>query len=76
MRERCNQSTLDSAAGPSGPSAFKLSRIHAEGWKAAGKLSAGECDDLSLQKMRALNPYASEPAKSHWLRGFADALGS
>jgi hypothetical protein len=57
-------------------SAFKLSRIFAEGWNAAHKLSGGECDRLSLRAMSALNPYRDEPGRSRWVEGFTEALGN
>lgn len=56
--------------------AFLLSRIYAEGWNAANRLSAKESDDLNLWKVAALNPYANEPERSRWSDGFAKALGA
>jgi hypothetical protein len=58
-----------------GSAAFKLSRIFAEGWNAASKLSAAESDGLDLWRVAALNPYVAEPEKSRWSEGFAGALG-
>jgi hypothetical protein len=58
-----------------GNTAFKLSRIYAEGWNAANRLSANESDDFELWRVAALNPYVIEPERSRWSEGFAKALG-
>ncbi len=50
--------------------AFRLSRIYAEGWNTASKLSSSQCEDLDLGRMAALNPYAIEPKKARWSEGF------
>ena len=50
--------------------AFRLSRIYAEGWNTASKLSSRPCEDLDLGRMAALNPYAIEPEKARWSEGF------
>ena len=55
--------------------AFRLSRIYAEGWNAANKLSSEERDNLDLERMAILNPYLSEADRSRWTQGFAKALG-
>ena len=55
-------------------SAFELSRIFAEGWNAAHKLSGGECDRLGLRVMTALNPHREERGRSRWMEGFTKAL--
>ena len=44
-----------------GLSAFRNSRIYAEGWNAARKTQ----DALA-------NPYGDEPQKSRWLKGFTE----
>ncbi|HEV2560793.1 MAG TPA: hypothetical protein VGT78_01505 [Rhizomicrobium sp.] len=51
---------------------FQLSRIFAEGWNAAGKLSAEEAADPA--RLTALNPYVADPEKTRWNEGFAKAL--
>ncbi len=56
--------------------AFRLSRIYAEGWNKAQRLSATEADNLDMQRAAALNPYASEPERSRWSEGFAKAMGT
>jgi hypothetical protein len=53
---------------------FLLSRVFAEGWNAANKLSASECDDLDPERLAALNPYAADPQRASWSKGFAKAL--
>jgi hypothetical protein len=59
-----------------GNAAFKLSRIYAEGWNAANRLSANETENLELWRVAALNPYVIEPERSRWSEGFAKALGN
>jgi hypothetical protein len=53
------------------PSAFRLSRIHAEGWAAGRKLPA--VDALQLEEIAARNPYAAEPERTRWRDGFVGA---
>jgi len=55
--------------------AFTLSRVYAEGWNAAKKLTASECDDLDPKSMAALNPYGTDVKRQRWSDGFAKALG-
>jgi hypothetical protein len=57
-----------------GGKTFKLSRIFAEGWNAASRLSAEESDDLDSRGVAALNPYVAEPERSRWSEGFVKAL--
>jgi len=57
-----------------GGKTFKLSRIFAEGWNAASRMSAEESDSLNARDIAALNPYATEPERSRWSEGFAKAL--
>jgi hypothetical protein len=59
-----------------GNTAFKLSRIYAEGWNAANSLSANDRDGLELWRVAALNPYVIEPERSRWSEGFTKALGN
>ncbi len=54
--------------------AFRLSRVFAEGWNAANDMSANDSDGLDLHRIAALNPYADEPERSRWSEGFAKAL--
>jgi hypothetical protein len=54
---------------------FRLSRIYAEGWRAASNLSVDECDGLDSGRIALLNPYAADPARSRWSEGFARAIG-
>jgi hypothetical protein len=54
--------------------AFRLSRIYAEGWNAARKLSPHEGDDMDMWRVSALNPYAAEPERTRWSEGFVKAI--
>jgi hypothetical protein len=45
---------------------FRLSRIYAQGWNTARAAGAPDRGD-------GANPYASEPERSRWNAGFADA---
>lgn len=56
--------------------AFRLSRIFAEGWNKARELSAKESDDVNPSGVAALNPYQAEPERSRWSEGFAKAIGN
>jgi len=52
-------------------SAFRRSRIYAQGWNAArGPRTSG------AQPKEAVNPYPSDPEKSLWDNGHANALRS
>ncbi len=53
------------------PSAFRLSRIQAEGWNAARKFLI---DDIDEAKIIALNPYREPAEKARWHTGFTGAL--
>jgi hypothetical protein len=55
---------------------FRLSRIHAKGWNAAGKLTADEAASMDDESAAALNPYASETDRARWSEGFLKALGT
>ena len=59
-----------------GGASFRLSRIYAEGWNAASKLSASESEGMDSLRVAALNPYITEPERSRWSDGFSKALGS
>jgi hypothetical protein len=52
-------------------SAFRHSRIYAQGWNAARGPRTG-----SMQHKYTVNPYASEPERSRWDEGYANALRS
>jgi hypothetical protein len=55
---------------------FRLSRIYAKGWNAAGRLTADEAAGLDDKSVAALNPYASEADRVRWSEGFLKALGT
>ncbi len=52
-------------------SAFRRSRIYAQGWKAAREPRIGEALTQDV-----INPYPSEPEKSRWDSGYANGLRS
>ena len=54
-----------------GAASFRLSRVYAQGWNAARQLSANTRADATA--MAALNPYTSEPERTRWDKGFANA---
>jgi hypothetical protein len=55
--------------------AFTLSRVYAEGWNAAKRLTASECDALDPGGIASLNPYDTDARRQRWSDGFAKALG-
>jgi hypothetical protein len=61
---------------PSPGEAYRLSRIHAEGWNAAHRVAATALDTLDEAEIESLNPYASEPQRTRWNAGFRNALAS
>lgn len=56
--------------------AYRLSRIHAEGWNAAHRIAASTLDALDRAQIDSLNPYASAPERTRWNAGFRSALSS
>jgi hypothetical protein len=48
------------------PTAFRLSRIYAQGWNAARTSSLKPSEPV-------VNPYPAEPERSRWNEGFAGA---
>ena len=54
---------------------FRLSRIYAQGWKAAGKMTPEQGETLDAGGVAALNPYAAGPERGRWAEGFGRALG-
>ena len=61
---------------PSAGEAYRLSRIHAEGWNAAHRIAASTLDALDGAQIESLNPYASAPERARWNAGFRSALSS
>jgi hypothetical protein len=57
-----------------GSVAFRLSRIRAEGWNTAKKLTISEVEGLDLDKIATLNPYTLDADRSRWTAGFTQAL--
>lgn len=54
---------------------FELSRIYAQGWNAAAKLTPGQNRLLKARGADALNPYAGAAERARWAEGFGEALG-
>jgi hypothetical protein len=54
--------------------AFRLSRIQAEGWKAARELPLVTSDTFDSAAIEALNPYKLAAERERWLAGFKSAL--
>lgn len=54
-----------------GADAFRLSRVHAQGWNAARRLPANIRADAKT--IADLNPYTAEPERTRWNQGFASA---
>ena len=52
---------------------FKLSRVYAEGWNMARKISQAGKNPADVDSDR-LNPYSSDPEHARWDEGFAGAL--
>jgi len=64
-----------SSGDGTGPSPYRLSRIYAEGWNAAHKLSPQEKNDgLTPGAIAEINPYRTEPERSRWADGFNEAM--
>jgi hypothetical protein len=55
---------------------FRLSRIYAEGWNAANRLSTGEVDAIDPARLASRNPYVLEAERSRWTSGFTAALAA
>ena len=57
-----------------GDSAFRLSRIQAEGWKAARGLPVLGHEQFDPAKIDVLNPYSAPSERQRWAEGFVSAL--
>lgn len=55
---------------------FRLSRIYAKGWNAAGRLTSNQVAALDSASVAVLNPYTVETDRARWTEGFAKALGA
>ena len=67
---------MDNDAGLTNLTAFRLSRVFAQGWNRAHELSAKDRAYVDLCGEDVLNPYASEPERSRWSEGFSRAFSS
>ena len=50
---------------------FHLSRIYAKGWNAAKAMTSDDLQDLSAEKLVAMNPCRAGPAQALEAEGFA-----
>ncbi|MEJ1968967.1 MAG: hypothetical protein WDN03_10125 [Rhizomicrobium sp.] len=55
---------------------FKLSRIYAQGWAAAGKLTDAQSAALEAGAVPDINPYKIESERARWSEGFEKALSA
>jgi len=67
---------MDSDTRPTNLTAFRLSRVYAQGWNRARELSAKDRSHVDLCGAEVLNPYAAEPERSRWSEGFFKAFAS
>ena len=56
------------------PSAFALSRIHAQGWNAAKGLSSDDRAMLDAARISELNPYPTGAERVRWHEGFTEGI--
>ena len=54
--------------------AYRLSRVQAEGWNAARRIPLPKLDGFDAGKIDALNPYPADPERTRWSAGFESAL--
>ena len=54
---------------------FELSRIYAQGWNAAAKLTPAQNRVLKSRGTDALNPHTGAAERARWAEGFDKALG-
>lgn len=54
---------------------YELSRIYADGWRAAGTLTPKQAALLEAQGVAALNPHTEASARKRWAEGFGRARG-
>lgn len=57
-------------------SAYRLSRVYAEGWNRARELSAADREQVVHSGVDVLNPYAVEPQRARWAEGFTSAYSA
>ncbi|HEX4160333.1 MAG TPA: hypothetical protein VHY79_17845 [Rhizomicrobium sp.] len=55
---------------------FRLSRVQAEGWKAARRIPATQLEELDDGKIGELNPYQEGAERGRWIAGFKNGLKS
>lgn len=67
---------MTSDSGVTNMSAFRLSRVYAQGWNKAHELSSEDRAQVDLCGLEVLNPYAAEPERSRWHEGFSKAFAA
>lgn len=55
---------------------FRLSRIQAEGGKAARGLPVIGREDFDVRKIDSINPYSTDSERARWAQGFRSALNA
>ena len=53
---------------------FRLSRIQANGWNAARRMSLSDAQALDSAQIDALNPYLVPAERMRWVAGFMSML--
>ena len=56
--------------------AFELSRIRGQGWKAAKAMLAAAQGEVDPAEAEARNPHRTAEKRAQWTMGFVEALGS
>ncbi len=57
-------------------SAFRLSRVEAEGWNAAQRAMARDVAATDDARISKLNPHLADPERARWQAGFRNALSA
>jgi hypothetical protein len=54
--------------------AFRLSRVEAEGWNEAQRRMTDEALTADEDRISRLNPHAADPERARWHAGFSNAV--
>ncbi len=54
--------------------AFRLSRVEAEGWNEAQRVMTDEALTADEGRISVLNPHVADPERGRWHMGFKNAL--
>ena len=55
-------------------SAFRLSRVEAEGWNEAQRVMMDEALTADDDRISMLNPHIADPERARWRTGFSNAI--